>query len=134
VHVLSNQHCGGGVLALVAAQYARIGEVFGMQPPRHTGCRKRARIVPGHAHVNNMTIDESLGDLDRRKLLLLATEDLVRAQNTHTAQEVIEAVARARTRVGAGYAISALSPPPSDEYVSLVIGMARQDLRRASRL
>lgn len=66
--------------------------------------------------------------MNRDELLLQATENFVRARDTLTAREVIEAVTRARVFVRDGFAVSALELPPSDEYVMLVIGMAGRDL------
>lgn len=41
---------------------------------------------------------------------------------------VMGAVDRARSRVLDGYRVLNLDAPPSDEFVSLVIGLARQEL------
>lgn len=62
-------------------------------------------------------------------LLLDATEDLIRAhRETLPARDVIAAVARAKLHVDSGFAVIHLDPPPADEYVVLVVGLARQEL------
>jgi hypothetical protein len=64
-------------------------------------------------------------------LLRTATEDLIRAHRADlTAGAVIAAVARAKLHVDSGFAVIHLEPPPPDEYVVLVIGLARQELAK----
>jgi hypothetical protein len=68
-------------------------------------------------------------------LLITATEKLIQV---HRAElpigDVIAAVARAKLHVDRGLAVCQLDPPPADEYVVLVVGLARQELaKRVSR-
>lgn len=67
---------------------------------------------------------------DTDTLLSARTDDLLwEYRRTLTHREVIHAVARARMEVRDGYRSMALELPAADEYVSLVIGMARRHLR-----
>ena len=67
--------------------------------------------------------------LEHRQLLLQATEALVvDYAPTTVAGVVIAAVARAKCHVRDGYTACGLHAPPADEYVSLIIGLARHEL------
>jgi hypothetical protein len=60
-----------------------------------------------------------------------ATEELVEDFTANTrisAGRVLAAVARARRYVQSGYAALLIDAPPVDEYVALVIGLARKKL------
>jgi hypothetical protein len=61
--------------------------------------------------------------------LAVATEELISTSTYGVAPgQILSAVARAKIHVGRGYGLLDLEPPPADEYVSLVIGLAKQEL------
>jgi hypothetical protein len=66
---------------------------------------------------------------DYDELLRAATESLIKQSDRQVAAgQVIAAVTRAKLRVRRGYAAYDFEPPPPDEYVALVAGLAKQDL------
>jgi hypothetical protein len=66
---------------------------------------------------------------DYDDLLREATEQLIRQRDHDVAAgQIIAAVARAKIRVRHNFAAYDFEPPPPDEYVALVAGLAKQDL------
>lgn len=66
---------------------------------------------------------------DYDDLLREATDRLIRQRDHDVAAgQIIAAVARAKLRVRHGFAAYDFEPPPPDEYVALVAGLATQDL------
>jgi len=68
---------------------------------------------------------------EHNDLLRNATEQLVGDYTPNTrvsAGRVLAAVARAKRYVLDGYRVLNLDTPPADEYVALVVGLARQEL------
>jgi hypothetical protein len=75
-----------------------------------------------------------MATLERRSLESLladATGELIELHHdTLPTQDVLAAVARAKLHVERGFAVCQLDPPPPDEHVMLVIGLARQELAK----
>jgi len=58
-----------------------------------------------------------------------ATTDLIEEFSSGVpAGKVIGAVGRAKNHVRSGYDVLQFGAPPPDEYVSLIVGLARQEL------
>lgn len=63
------------------------------------------------------------------ELLLETTERLIQESASEVAAgQIIAAMARAKLHVRHGYAACNFDPPPADEYVALVAGLAKQEL------
>jgi hypothetical protein len=83
----------------------------------------------GHTLIGTVTVSTHQTQQDTDKLLSARTDDLIwehRRALTH--REVVHSVARARMEVRDGYRSMSLPLPTGEEYVALVIGMARRHL------
>ncbi len=67
--------------------------------------------------------------MDRETLLLDAVQNLVDTyEDRCDAALVLDALARAKIHIRDGFSVLALDVPPADEYVTLVVGLATQEL------